>query len=367
MKNIVIINAGSFIYGAERGLINLIRVLDGRFNITVFLPDKGSLTDQLRSDFPAVKIEIFPFPILMLSYSPLYYLGFFIGLILSIIYLTFYVVYNRVDIICTNSLLLIFPSIVAKLTKKKHIWHIREFFFFGLINKIIGILVRKLSDTIICQSKSIKEKLNLSDKAKVIYEPLCLDDYKIYDPILLKKEFNLPLDSKIITVISRIHPLKGQYEFLRDFKPILRKSDKLFLLIVGDISPPTFRNRLYKRKIFNFINKNNLENVLLLGFRRNIDKILSLSDICVFPFLREEPFGIAVAESLAFGNTTFFPQKGGLKEVFDIFKAGNEYDIAKIKEKISQVNLRATEKKQFNVPQSLSFHNYEDKIAFLYL
>ncbi|MBP7089049.1 MAG: glycosyltransferase family 4 protein [Candidatus Omnitrophica bacterium] len=366
MKNVAIINSGSFVYGAERGLINLIRALSNRFNITVFLPHKGYLTDKLKSDFPAVKIKIFPFPVLMLSYSPLYYFYFFISSALSIIYLIFYVIRNRVDIICSNSLLLIFPGLVAKLTKRRHIWHIREFFFLRLINKILGMLARELSDTIVCQSKSIREKLNLFGKAKVVYEPLYPDDYKIYDSVLLKKEFQLPLDSKIITFVSRIHPLKGQYEFLRELKPVLKKSGKLFLLIAGDISPPTFRNRWYKRKIFRFINKNNLKNVRLLGFRKDIDKIFSLSDICVFPFLREEPFGIAVTESLAFGKTTFFNQKGGLKEIFDIFKAGDEYDIDKLKEKLSQINSQTIEIKRFYIPRDLSFRNYENEIAHLY-
>ena len=135
MKKIVIINPGSFVYGAERGLVNLILALRKKFDVSVILPRQGPLSERLRKELPGLRIKFFPLPVLMFSFSPLYYLGFFIRSVFSIAYLIFYVLYNKVDIISTNSLLLIFPGIVARLTRKTHIWHIREFFLSTFFNK----------------------------------------------------------------------------------------------------------------------------------------------------------------------------------------------------------------------------------------
>ena len=49
MKKVLIFNASSYIYGAERGLINLIKALGDSFQITVVLPESGPLEERLKS------------------------------------------------------------------------------------------------------------------------------------------------------------------------------------------------------------------------------------------------------------------------------------------------------------------------------
>ena len=71
MKRILIFNSGGFVYGAEKGLINLVKAIKGKFIITVVLPKRGLLARKLKSISA---------------------------------------------IICTNSLLLSFPGVVAKMT-----------------------------------------------------------------------------------------------------------------------------------------------------------------------------------------------------------------------------------------------------------
>lgn len=367
MKRIIIFNSGAFIYGAEKGLIHFIKALNNNFEITIALPHKGPLESKLKELFGNIHIKTLPLAILKSSLSPFYYINFFFFSIVNTIYFLSYVIRENIDIICTNNLLLIFPSIVAKLTKKRHIWFVREFLPVNSLNLILGRFITKFSNEIICQSETIKDKLSLISEGRVIYEPIDLGGYKIYEPKNAKRDLNLPLNSIIISIISRIHPCKGQYEFLKKFKNDLKKSDDIFLIIAGDTSLPTSKNRLYKRKIEEFIEKNHLKNVKLLGFREDIDKILSLSDICVFPFLREEPFGIAVTEALAFGKITFFPKRGGLKEVYKIFNRGEDFDAKKIVETISFLKKNPSRKPaKLYIPDILSFQNYKNEIVSLF-
>lgn len=359
MKKIIIFNATPFIYGAERGLINFINASKEIFDITVVIPSGGPLVKKLEE--LNVSLKIFPLPVLMFSFSPFYFVIFILLSILNILFFTFYVTKKRIDLVCSNSLLLIFPAFVAKLTRRKHIWYIREFFSSRLLNKILGSAAQKLSDQIIYMSEAIKHKLGPATKGTVIYEPILQGTLKVHNPEFIKKEFNLPLKSKIISVISRIHPSKGQLEFIKQIKETLRKNSNLYLLIAGDITPFTLKNYLYKWRIKNCIKKYNLKNVVLLGFYPQVDKIISISDICVFPFLREEPFGMAVAEALALDKLTFFPQKGGLKEVYKIFKKGQEFDIKEIVARVIEIE-NTNKEKSLYIPETLSFENYKQKI-----
>jgi len=363
MKKIIIFNASPFIYGAEKGLTNFVRAIKDKFSITVVLPERSLLGEKLKNISADIEIKIFPLPVLTASFSLVYFIKTILFSILSIIYFTFYVISRKIDLICTNSLLLLFPGIIAKITGREHVWYVREFFSYGLLNRVAGLFVKIFSSKIICQSKAIRSKLHIKNGAEIVYEPLSLDDYKIYDYSLARKEFNIPVQAAVITIISRIHPLKGQYEFIEYFLDVLTGSQDLFLLIVGDISSSTARSRSYKRRMEEIIKKNNLKNVFLLGYREDVDKILSLSDICVFPFRREEPFGIAVAEALAFGKKTFYPKSGGLKEVYKMFGAGEDLTAGGILKALSELGSRRIDGvSRLHLPDSLCFKIYKDKI-----
>jgi len=364
MRKVILFNASAFIYGSEKGLLNLIKALRKDFKIIVVLPRKGPLEGRIRNLSPEIEIKNFPLAVISSSLSPLFYIKFGLLLLIDIVYFTFYVVLKDIDIICTNNLLLVFPGIIAKITKNRHVWYIREFFPSRFLNSFFGRFAGRFSDMIICQSNTIRQRLRLYDKAEVIYEPLDESDYKIYDPGPIKREFNLPPDSKVISVVSRIHPSKGQLEFIEEMKESLKKHGDLFLLIVGDISCFNLKNRLYKRRIMELMNKSGLKNVLLLGFREDVDRMLSLSDICIFPFKCEEPFGISVAESLAYGKPTFYPRSGGLREVYDIFKEGEEPDIAKILETVSCLGRNGDrDSRKLRIPEKISFFSYCDKMT----
>ena len=367
MKKIIIFNASSFIYGAERGLINLIKALKGRFEITVVLPHSGPVESKIRSISCDIDIKKFPLPVLSFSFSPLYFFNFLFLFPRNLLYFILYIRKHNFDIVCTNSSLLFFPALIAKITKRKHIWFVREFLPHNILNRIGGLFIRRFSDKVICQSDFIREKLRFSEKSEVIYEPLDSDNYKVYEKSLVKEEFNLPQDSIVISLVSRIHPSKGQYEFIREMRQTLTRHKNLFILIAGDITPANSRNISYKRKIEKLKEKNNLENIILLGFRRDIDKIFSLSDICVFPFRREEPFGISIVEALSFGKLTFFPKKGGLQEVSQIYKTGYDYDTEKIIETVLNFkNIPDKNVQNILIPGALSFLKYQNKIRLIF-
>lgn len=364
MKKILIFNSGSFLYGAEKGLINIVKALKDNYEITVVLPRRGPLLKFLQAH--GVEIKIFPLGVLAFSFSPFYYLRYFFLTLLDFVYFSIYTHFERIDLLYTNNALIIFPALVASFLGKRHIWHIREFFQVQLVNKIISILARRFSSGIICQSKNIKNILfpDTESNIKVIYEGLNPDGYNNYfdRETQLNMKLNIPKDGVILSIISRIHPLKGQYEFIKSMAGIYKELEReVFVLIVGDVSPATMRNYIYKKRIERLIKKNRLEDrILFLGFREDIERILSFSDICVFPFKRNEPFGLALLEALAFSRQVFLNLNPGSEEIAYFFKDRcKRLSLDLLKETINKGRFGI---RKVYLPGIFSFENYKGEV-----
>ena len=366
MKKVIIFNASASLYGAERGLLNIIRALGGGFDITVVIPKNGPLAERIKKVSSSVNIMVFPLAVLTFSLSPLYFAKFIFLFFVDFFFFLFYINYNNIDIVSTNSLLLAFPALCARLLNKPHIWHIREVFPYTFVNYFLSCYIKVFSYRVICQSAFIKQKLHLKHRTNIVYEPLDKEDYGIYSYNEARRMLKLPLKATVVSVISRIHPAKGQYEFLLNSQELLHKNRNIVILIAGDMSISTFRNRRYKRKIEEFVRKHNLRNVVILGFIENIGLVLSATDICVFPFRRAEPFGIAAAEALACGLDSFYPFSGGLREVYDMFKEGKEFRIDEVIREIKDYNRFTRKTVVFNVPSRLSLMYYKNTIVKAY-
>jgi len=367
VKRILIFSSGSALYGAEKGVLHLIEAFKETCAITVVLPRDGVLAQRLSNIGGNIDVKIFPLPVLRHSVSPFYYLLLLVKTLIASVYFICYVFSKKVDFVCTNTFLLPFTGIVCVVSRKYHIWYIREFFSSSWVNKILGILVVRTSRRVVCQSKTIRNKLSLPKETAVIYEPLMSSEYTLYDKETARRELKLSLDATVVSLISRIHPRKGQYEFIEEISDLLKTNRNITVLVVGDATRHTPRAYAYKRKIEDFIAHKGLTNVMLLGHRQDVDRILSASDLCVFPFRGEEPFGIAVAEALAFGKRTFYPRQGGLQEVYDIFKEGEEIDVGTIERALASVTEQeGLNAKELRIPDILSFSHYQQTLRTIF-
>lgn len=366
MKKIIIFNSGSFIYGAEKGLLNLIDAIANEYKIYVVVPQQGPLVKILRER--NVQVTVFPLDVLTLSFSPFYFLSFILSFVFSVVYFVFYVLHNDIDIIYTNTALIFSPAFVANITHRKHVWHLREFFPFVLVNRFIAKIAQWLSTAVVCQSQNIKNNFfpfQTIEKIHVIYEGLRLHTYRDADIAQLKSEFSVLDNRPIISFVSRIHPSKGQYEFIQMLPKLFQKvKTDAVVLIVGDVASFNVRNYLYKKRIKDFIRKNSLEKkVLLLGFRYDSEKIIFASDICVFPLKRNEPFGIALVEALAVCPEVYAHLNPGFQEIDTVF--GNKckpFSCEALEKAIASRPFLSSNDKKICLPEIFSFHTYQIQV-----
>lgn len=361
MKKIIIFNSSSSLYGSERGLISIIKSLHDDYDITVVLPSCGPLVKKIQNY--NIRVIIFPLSIMAFSFSPLYYLVYFVKFLIDIIYFYFYIYAKQFDLVYTNNSLIVFPSLLARLLRKKHIWHIREFFHVEFVNRIIAKIALAFSSLIICQSENIKKVLfpNGNYKIKVIYEGVDLADYKMGNNLAARKKFSLPDEAVIISLISRVHPLKGQYEFIKLIPDIIKGMNrKVLFLIVGDTTFKNFRENCYKNKIKKFVNDNQLqENVLFLGLIEDIAEILTLTDVSVVTSMRNEPFGIALLESLVFVNTVYANFNPGFREIDYFFNKCKEVSTESIRQSIKTIKNNT---QTINLPEIFCFDRYRSQL-----
>jgi len=362
MKKILIFSSGSELYGSERGLLSLVDAIKDLYRVTVVLPRRGLLQDCLERR--GIPVMIFPLSILTLSLSPLYYLLMPFLFLLNVAFFGSYAALKKVDLLYTNNLLLVFPSVIAMLLGKKHIWYMREFFPVSGVNQWLVGMARASRSAVICMSQNIKDVLFPRDEGKqaaVIYEGVTVPSPESGSS-LQEERCQLPADAVVFAVVSRIHPSKGQLELVKMMCEASKASPrKSILLIVGDVSPYDFRGMNYKRKIERYVRLRGMEKAILFcGFRKNIPAILNNVDVCVFPFQRNEPFGLALLEALVLSKRVLITMNPGSREILSYFdRKYRELSLPSLEEEIAIGKLPPAVP---FIPEVFQYKNYKQSI-----
>jgi glycosyltransferase involved in cell wall biosynthesis len=124
----------------------------------------------------------------------------------------------------------------------------------------------------------------------------------------LRTELGIDVNTRIIGIVGRLAKEKGHYYLLDAFKKVFEGSPKqrLLLLIVGD---GPLRENITRK-----IQELSLEgHVMLIGFRRDLERIYPAMDMLVVPSVLE-PFGNVAIEAGAFGLPVIASSVGGLPE-----------------------------------------------------
>jgi len=148
-------------------------------------------------------------------------------------------------------------------------------------------------------------------KATVIYNGIDLNEFSPdrTSKSTIKKHYNLPADTLVIGTIRGLIPTMGLDHFLLALKYILQKRMDVVGIIVGD---GWIRKKLERLAYQLGISRN----ILFLGYRRDIPKLLSIFDVFVVSS-EWETFCIAAVEAMAMGVPVVGYAVGGLPEVIE--------------------------------------------------
>ncbi|SIS61127.1 glycosyltransferase family 4 protein [Belliella pelovolcani] len=315
-KKVLVLHSSSDLYGASNSLYrSLISLQNLGLKPMLILSENGPLTAKVKE--LGVETRILRLGVLRKKYFNIpgflnrsYY---FIKSTIKIINL---IKSEKYELILTNTSVILSGALAAKLTKTKHIWHIREIIvkpvflknFIAHYLNFTGDLNVFVSEATKCNYSPI---LNLT-KSKVIFNGI---DYSKFEKSTynLKSELNLDNEVIIISMIARVNQWKGQLYFLEIANKLSKINKKLHFVLVGD-PYPGFEFLL--KEIDSFIKISNLSSIVSdLGFRLDTYNILSGTDIFILPSTLPDPLPTTVLEAMASRKPVIATNHGGALEM----------------------------------------------------
>ncbi len=236
-------------------------------------------------------------------------------------------------------------SFTAKLLGIKTVWieyaPLDEAFKrnFG-IPKLFYLLSTRFCDKYIIPTQYTKSRIlkiipSLKNKIEIIpcgLEILTLETINSYKKYRreVRKELGVKKNEKVLGLISRIELGKGQDTLIKATKLLKNKFDNLKIIIIGEGDTDPLK-KLIK-------NENLSDDVILLGFKKDIYKYLASFDIFVFPTRwKWEGFGLVNLEAMLFGLPVITSNTGPVPEVIKdaaILIKPNEKELAKSVERL---------------------------------
>jgi Glycosyltransferase len=302
--NILYLHNESIMGGAEISLLNLVKRLDKKLFVPHFACSKeGPFVDELR------KLEILPdfvqFPGIRWP-NPVR------------IYNT---IRNLIDIIKKRHIDLIhsnqprsnlFGAIAAKIKNVPIVWHERciERGRFDSDN-----IFSFLPDRIICNSRAVRNRFTkdkIDAKIRTIINGVDLSEFNPeLNGSVIREEFNIDENERIVGAIGRIDPEKGYEYFLESARIILQDVRNVRFLIVGGASNNhSFEKLLHKMSVEKGIDKK----TIFTGFRKDIPQLLASMDVVVLPS-EIDACSRVLFEAMAMQKPVVATNAGGTPEV----------------------------------------------------
>ncbi|HVP36425.1 MAG TPA: glycosyltransferase family 4 protein [Terriglobales bacterium] len=184
-------------------------------------------------------------------------------------------------------------------------WKIRVY------NRLDKYLLR-FADRLIAVSKDMASKLQTlgipHEKVVTIYNAVFEKGISSGDPNLdIRREFKITQGDKLIGVIGRLSPEKGQIYFLKSFSEVTKTFPRVTALIVGE-GPD-------EKKLKDFCALKQLDHkVIFTGYQKDIASIYKSLDLVVLPSLSEGMPNVAL-ESMLLGKPVIGTNAGGTPEV----------------------------------------------------
>ena len=288
--------------GASIALIELLDLIkDNNITIYALIPDKNG---QLYKELIKRNINI----VCMRYYICMYYSKFKFSRvkgvikilinIFTILRLSLWVKRNNINIIHSNSSVIDIGAWISKLTKIKHVQHIREITEWNsrkyIINKEFVLKnIRNNTKKIICISQfiyNLNKNIYNSDELELVYDGIDINKYKIID----KNNHNR---KNFIICVGYINETKGQLDAVKAMEILIKKGYKnIKLILIGNYDIE------YMKKINLIIRKNKLEEYIEFKKFTNDLKVYRKNSLIELNCSRGEGFGRITSEAMLSGN-----------------------------------------------------------------
>jgi glycosyltransferase involved in cell wall biosynthesis len=325
-KRILFVHSSSEMYGSDRCLLELVKRLSKkRYLPIVVLPTSGLLSRELRR----LGFKIYftdPWVIRKSIFKSCRLIFYLLRIPVSIFRLARIIKMERIELVYSNTSVIVGAPIAAFLLKTPHIVHVRELYteFPGLW-KVYKHFVCLLSKKVICISMAVASQFGKSCSSRLITIYDGIDLARFRGKKVVPKELARWKRKGCIVVanVGRVSSMKNQELFIQVAKKALNQNEQLRFLVVGDIYKG---NEAYIDSLRQLVAKLRLKGFLVFtGFKSNIEEFIGHSDIIVLSTRKGEPLGQIVMEGMASGKVVIVPSLGGAKELMKKGYEGMNY------------------------------------------
>lgn len=237
---------------------------------------------------------------------------------------------HQIDIVYTDTVLILDGALAAKVCRIPHIWHIKEWvgqngrvkFWLpdGLLVKVIGYF----SEYVIVMTHFIGElfkKHQLDDRLKVIYDGVNLVHYAgNANGLALRETLGVREDCCVVGMSASLASTWKQHNLFIEMAALLAPVFPNVVFVVFGAEPKKHRNPVYNRPWHYFcalkarVAHLDLDGQFIwAGFHSDIAQMMDALDILVHP-CAQEPFGRVAIEAMAAGRPVVGPDRGGIAE-----------------------------------------------------
>jgi glycosyltransferase involved in cell wall biosynthesis len=311
-KRILLVHSSAGLYGADRCLLSITKGLNvSGARVHVVLPYDGVLADKLKRVGARIHY-LDPFVFRRDILKPAGAVKLIFKAPHSVLVLTRLIKHEGIELVYTNTGVVLGGALAARIAGVPHIWHFRELLteFRGFL-KLYQPFVGLLSARIVFITGAVGDQFSsarIRRKGVVIHDGIPIRDL----------EATAPEGSEgllTITTIGLLAPYKGQTVLLRALAMVASDGIDFKAYIVGDVYGDRHE---YRNELNSLANELKLQDkVEFTGFKENVQPYLERCNIFVMPSTRGEGLGIVMLEAMAAGRAVIATSGGGVGEVID--------------------------------------------------
>lgn len=325
VTRVLFVSHSSKLYGAERSLALLAAGLDRRrFEPLVVLPADGPLGERLAQDGVPVALARCPWwvrsagtggRVAALMALP----AVIVREVLALVRLCRLIRYRRIDLVCTNTAVILGGALAARLCGRPHLWHVREILPgnpdlvpllpLGLLHR----LILRLSRTVLVNSVATAAPLGRHDhQGKLLVVPNAVEPLPEPAPGEASACVEgLEPDDWVAAWIGSLQPRKAPEDAIRAISAAGERIPNLKLLVIGG-GREGYLGRL--RQLADELGVSGA--VAFAGYRPDARQLLTGCRALLMT-APDEPFGRVVAEAMLDGVPVVAVEGGGMTELVD--------------------------------------------------
>lgn len=317
---IVYLNHTGLLSGAERVLLNMLKVLDrSLYEPVVMCPAGGGLAELVHEE--GVDWEPMAEIIARFTLRPALMARYMASLFKAIVSIRRQLRSLHPDIIHANT---VRAGIVASLatfgTGRVVIWHVHD----TLPNHPVSTVVRLVAivrwrTRIVAVSRATARAfcgcLPIRSRVRVIHNGIDLARFprKATGRTLFREGCGISNDAFLVCAVGQICARKGLLELLDAFRQVNLSAPHVHLAIVGKAVFP--HEERYRQSLLAAIQEFGIgDRVHITGERRDVSAVLQSADLLILNS-RDEPFGLVLIEAMSSGTPVLATRVGGVPEI----------------------------------------------------